>query len=163
MQTTQLGAAVAAARPMIPAESRRPGIEFERIFLTLLNEESWSGRARDGGQVTKDCLRRPTLRTVGEVLAHIAANPQKRGRVNVIIEQLHGWALAHTPDGDGCLLHASETDAREDGESDAALMPVLSARRDRVALERAARERAEQIVASQRVLRLLHLELAKVA
>lgn len=152
METTQLGATVAAAHP---TTGSNPGMEFEVLVLRLLDEASWQGRGRVGGQLTKDALRRPTLRTIGDALARLARHPEKRGRVSVVIEQLHGWALALEPDGDGCLTRASMDDAREDGESDAALVPVLATTPNRVTLDRAIQERAEQIVSSQRVLRLL--------
>lgn len=154
MQTTQLGATVAAAHSTTPHRPQ-PGIEFEGLVLRLLAEESWQGRGRIGGQATKDALRRPTLRSVGDAMARLAQHPEKRGRVAVVIEQLHEWARSHATEGDGCLTRVSIDDAREDGESDAALVPVLSQPRDRVALDRAIQERAEQIVSSQRVLCVL--------
>lgn len=173
MQTTHWGATVAAAPASTPATApppvdlRRDGLAFEQLVLRLLDESSWDGRARIGGQRTKDVLRRSAdrqanLAGVGAALAALARHPQadRRARLAVIFEELQAWAEAMGAT-DPCLVTVATHEAREDGEADAALLAVLGTLPDRAKLERALRECAEQITARRRVMVALRVRLAR--
>lgn len=167
MQTTHSEATVAAApspRSAPPADPRRDGREFEALLLRLLDEESWHGRARVGGQCTKDVLRRAADRTanlagVGTALAAMARHPDQRFRLAVLFEELHAWAESKGHAA-ACLVTASTRESLEDGEADAALLAVMGTLPDRSKLERALRERAEQLAAGREVMAALRRQLA---
>lgn len=151
-----------------PPQSQRDGQEFEALVLRLIDERSWFGRARIGGQRTKDALRRSAgtrnLVTIGRTLASLARHSDAGlERVSALFEDLHVWAVSKSrPDPRG-LAALSAQEAREDGEADAALIEALTGRPGQVAIESAIRERVEQIAAARRVLAALRRQLVEQA
>lgn len=150
---------MAAALPTT-AQLRDAGVAFEALFLRLIDEHSWMGRRRAGGQRAKDALRRKLgLQGAGATLAAVALTPGKADMLAVFFRELQAWGDALSSPAALSLVQAAVTDAHEDGEADAALVSALGDLHDPSRIRQAIRARAEAQATGARVMAALQRQL----